>query len=379
MKILNESEQSQNDKKKLLRVMFLIIFGVLFYMFVSQKAYIQWAYNIIKPILQAFIIAYLLNPLVKILCKKFKIKKGISIIIIIALLIAILFFVLYIMIPNLVSSFVSLTENLPTVEQISNSIDHFLDTYVDKRIADLVKENSNNLLTMTLEKSKVFLTDFLQNFIDKTLSITTSIISLLISLIIAIYMLLDKEDLTARIKRFIYAYNKKETADYILNIGKKSNEAFLSYINGKFIDSLIIGILCFILFSIARIPYASILALIIGITNMIEYFGPFIGAVPAILITLFTNPSKVIWVGILIFALQQFDGLYLGPKIVGKKVGARAFWIIIAVTIGGAILGVPGMVLGVPSMVLIKNLVEQSVDKRLKKKGMSKFEIDKLK
>ncbi|WDV47191.1 AI-2E family transporter [Clostridiaceae bacterium M8S5] len=376
---MDKQEQILNERKKFFKIILLIAFGVLFYMFVSDKEYIQWAYSIVKPLLHAFIIAYLLNPLVKLITKHLKLSKHLSIILLILLLLAFIFFMFYVVIPNLASNVISLINNFPDIDSITSSIDNFFDKYVDDRITEMIRKNSNNIIAMSIEKGKTILTDFLQGFINKTLYFTTSIINLLISLIIAIYMILDKDDLCARLKRLIYAFFRKSAADYIFEIGNKSNDAFISYFTGKLLDSSIIGLLSLIFFTIAGVPYGSVLALIIGITNMIEYFGPFIGAIPAIIITLFTDLPKTIWVGIIILALQQFDGLFLGPKIIGKKVGLRAFWVVIAVIIGGSLFGVSGMILGVPSTVLIKNLVEEAVDKRLKVKGLAKLEVDKLK
>lgn len=376
---MNEQPHESNERKKIINTMFLIAFGVLFYMFVSDIEYIHWTYGIIKPLLHAFVIAYLLNPLVKLATKRLKLTKHLSIVFIILLLFAILFFVIYVMVPNIGSNFKALSSNFPSVDTITQNIDSFIDSHLDKNIASFIRENSQNAIATSIEKGKTYIINFIQSFLNKTLSITTSIINLLISLIIAIYMLLDKDDLIARLKRLLYAYAKKDTADYILKIGTRSNDAFMSYITGKFLDSTIIGLLCLIALTIAGVPYASIIALIVGITNMIEYFGPFIGAVPAIIITLFSDFSKTLWVGLIILALQQFDGLYLGPKIVGKKVGLRAFWVVIAVIIGGSLFGVIGMILGVPATVLIRNLIEESVEKRLKDKNMVNYQKEHLK
>lgn len=158
----------------------------------------------------------------------------------------------------------------------------------------------------------------------------------------------------------------------MLRISRKSDEIFSAFFVGKLIDSAIIGVICFFLMLIFRIPNAPAIGFFVGITNIIPYFGPFIGAVPAVLVTLASGSLwQVLWVIVLIVALQQFDGLILGPKILGDKVGVGAFWIIVSVTAGGAIAGVVGMLVGVPVVVLFKTLIEEYVEKKLKEKKLN--------
>lgn len=142
------------------------------------------------------------------------------------------------------------------------------------------------------------------------------------------------------------------------------------WISGKTVDSFIIGVLCFLLMSILQLPYALLISLIVGVTNMIPYFGPFIGAVPGALIILLISPWKMIVYLIMILVLQQFDGLYLGPKILGDSTGLRPIWIIFAITIGGALMGFVGMFLGVPCVAVISYLTGEWIDRRLEKRGI---------
>ena len=137
------------------------------------------------------------------------------------------------------------------------------------------------------------------------------------------------------------------------------------------IDSLIIGILCFIIMLILHLPYALLISVIVGITNMIPYFGPFIGAVPGVIIFFFINPKLSLIFIIMILALQQFDGLYLGPKILGDLTGIKPLWVIFGVTVGGALFGVMGMFLGVPTVAVLSYLFGILIEKKLKKKGIS--------
>ncbi|MCM1992122.1 AI-2E family transporter [Oceanirhabdus seepicola] len=365
------------EKKKVVNSMFLIVFGILFYLMVGQEENLRWIFKIVQPIFIAFSIAYVLEPLVKLLCNKFKFKRGISVLIILLVLIGFIGISISFIIPTLVGSIKDLV-NLINIEQLNKIVDEIVAGVGMDQSSEIFKQ-LNNMLGSFVTKFGEAITTILQNSLGAALQVTSGIFNLIVSLCIAIYMLLDKDDLLARIKRLMYAFSKKEKVDDVLAVGRRANEIFMRFFIGKIIDSIIIGIICFVIMFIFRIPYAPLLSIIIGITNMIPYFGPFIGGVPAVLIVLFVSPIHALIAGIIIIVLQQFDGLYLGPKILGDKVGVGAFWIIVSVTVGGAIIGVWGMLLGVPITVLIKTLIEESVQRKLDEKGLGDIEKDKLK
>ena len=189
-------------------------------------------------------------------------------------------------------------------------------------------------------------------------------IQFIMAIFIAFYMLLDKERFSLKAKKGIYTFFPKEKADVILRSAIRTHHIFQNFIVGKAVDSLIIGILAFIGLNLMKAPYPLILSLIIGVTNMIPYFGPFIGAIPAILITLLIDPPLAIAVGIFVLILQQFDGNYLGPKILGNSVDLNPLWIILAVLIGGAFMGPVGMFVGVPVFATIKTFASEYVNRK---------------
>ncbi|WBW97859.1 AI-2E family transporter [Oceanirhabdus sp. W0125-5] len=370
-------ERFGGEKKKILNSMFLIVFGILFYLMVGQEENLHWIFKIFQPIILAFSIAYVMEPVVKVLCNRFKLKRGISVLIILLALIGLIVISISFIIPTLVRSIKDLV-NLISIEQLNNIVNEIVAAIGMDQSSEVFKQLSN-MLGSFVNKFGETITILLQNSLGAALQVTSGIFNLIVSLCIAIYMLLDKDDLLARIKRLMYAFNKKESVDEALSVGKRANEIFIRFFIGKIIDSVIIGIICFVVMFICKIPYSPLLSIIIGITNMIPYFGPFIGGVPAVLIVLFVSPMKALVAGIIIIILQQFDGLYLGPKILGDKVGVGAFWIIVSVTVGGAIMGVWGMLLGVPITVLFKTLIEESVQRKLDEKGLGDIEKDKLK
>ena len=190
------------------------------------------------------------------------------------------------------------------------------------------------------------------------------------------YMLIDKPHLINNAKKLVYVLFGTDKGDRIVTTAGECNKIFGDFIIGKMIDSLIIGVLCWIAMTVLNIPYALVISVIVGITNMIPYFGPFIGAIPGVVLLIIVDIKFAVIFGILIFILQQFDGLYLGPKILGESTGLRPIWIIFAITVGGWLAGVVGMFLGVPVVAVISFLIDRSLKLRIKKKNIV-FEEDK--
>lgn len=325
------------------------------------------------PVIIGFVIAYLLDPLVKIIIKmsKGKIKRNMSIFI--AVLISLGGFTLFaaVLFPSIVNSATDIAGKINQYFEHEFSLDFFenmltqVDNDIVAELIDFVDKSLKDIATKVGEWSGVFI----EGLIVFALSASKSVLNFFMAFVISIYMLGDKNDLLLRIKRFNYAINKKDTADMLLDIVHKSDEIFSSFFIGKIIDSTIIGLLCFAIMWMFKIPNSPAIGFIIGITNIIPYFGPFIGAVPSIIITLASGDlTQGFIVLIVIVALQQFDGLYLGPKILGGKVGVGAFWIIVSVSVGGSLFGLVGMFIGVPVVVLIKTLVEEYVESKLESK-----------
>jgi predicted PurR-regulated permease PerM len=174
----------------------------------------------------------------------------------------------------------------------------------------------------------------------------------------------------AQAKKTIMALCSKEHADDIFEFANYSNMQFGGFINGKIIDSAIIGVLCAILMSIIGLPYTVLVSTIVGITNIIPFFGPFIGAIPGTLIILLESPIQAFYFVILILALQQFDGNILGPKILGETSGLASFWVMFAILVGGGLFGFVGMVLGVPTFAVLYYYSGKLLRKKLKRKNM---------
>ena len=202
------------------------------------------------------------------------------------------------------------------------------------------------------------------------MAFASSVWNIILGIIISVYLLVDKEKFFALGKKVVVALFNDKHANIILNLANRTNLTFGKFIGGKIIDSAIIGVLTFIILTIFKMPYSLLISVIIGITNIIPFFGPFIGAIPSAIIILFISPIKAVWFGVIILVIQQIDGNIIGPKILGDSIGISAFWILFAILVAGKLFGLVGMIIGVPMFALIYSIVKDVIEIRLSKKGL---------
>jgi predicted PurR-regulated permease PerM len=223
--------------------------------------------------------------------------------------------------------------------------------------------------------------EVIPDFFNKIIS---SAINLVLAIMIAFYMLCDKESIANNIQKILFVFFKRPLVEKILFLGSETNSVFEKFIVGKAVDSLIIGIIFFIGGLILKLPFLTIISFIICVTNMIPYFGPFLGAIPSILLVLLNNLTsgtsimQTIWLAIFIFVLQQVDGIIIGPKILGDSTGLKPLGVIFSIIVGGALFGVLGMFLGVPFFALITNLFYSYVNKNYYDKQINNEPINKI-
>ena len=201
-------------------------------------------------------------------------------------------------------------------------------------------------------------------------SVVNFAVDLIVGIIISIYLLAMKEKSLARCCKVIYATFRKETAELLLTGLHNMNQVFSGFVRGKLLDSLIMGILCFIGCSILNMPYTPLVSVVVGVTNVIPFFGPFLGAIPSAFLILLVNPLKCLYFVLFIILLQQLDGNVIGPKILGDSTGISSFWVIAAILVGGGFFGVAGMFFGVPVFACLRLLIKWLVDRRLTRRGM---------
>ena len=376
----------------------VICSGILFYYIVFHgehlKNNISIFFKVMSPILYGMVIAYLLTPiqnfiqyrllepLVHKLKRKSSSAKGKFFIRGISILFTLIFFVGLISI--LLSIFIS--EIIPSIINITQNTDAYIET-VSAWITDLLDGNPafRDYAIKTVEKYSL---EF-ENFVNVTLiqkstelvkTVSLSIISVfsvfwnfILGFIISVYLLAGKEKFTGDAKRCIYALFQEKNANIILNNFKFTHKTFSGFISGKVVDSLIIGVLCFIGTSILRTPYALLVSVLIGITNIIPFFGPFIGAIPSCILILLVDPMhpmNVVYFIIFILILQQIDGNIIGPRILGNSTGLTGFWVIFAITVFGGFLGLIGIIAGVPLFAVVYAAFKSYIDTRLIKKQL---------
>lgn len=347
----------------------------------STVSAINQIISLLSPFLLGFFIAYILNPLIrntdeKIFNNFFKLKnssvrKALSILLVYLIVFGILTVCIVVVIPELYNSILNIYSS---IQDYYNEFMKFINS-LNKKYPDI----DLSYVTNIVEKNSTNIVDFLQGSIATILpviyntsrSVISGVINFFIAVIVSCYMLIDKDIMSTNAKKVVYSFFKKEKADSFLSTVFECNEIFSGFIVGKAIDSTIIGILCFVFMNIMQLPYTVLVSVIVGILNMIPYFGPFIGAIPGAILCLTVSWQDSLMFIILAIILQSFDGLYLGPKILGDSTGLRPLWIIFAISAGGFVAGIIGMFLGVPIVAVIAFLCDRYINRTLAAKNIT--------
>ncbi len=368
-------------------ILLIVALSLLMIMFLFKLdrflLFFQRIIKILAPIIWGFVIAYLLNPIMilsertytKLFCRKKPHKKAarrisVAFTMLFFLLIISLFF--YAIVPEIARNISSIFKKSGNwINDIQKTFNNILEK--NPKINDFYKKEFDNIIEYLqnyVENKQPGIENFVSNVTKGALNFLIGIKDFILGLIVSVYLLLSKENLLAQIKKMTLAIFPKRTCQRIFNVYHKSNKMFIGFISGKIIDSIIIGILCFIIMRIIGINYSVLISLIIGVTNIIPFFGPFIGAIPSAMLVFFDNPRDVIPFLIFILILQQFDGNILGPRILGDSTGLPAFWVLFAIFLGGGLFGFTGMLLGVPTFALIYALFRDFVENKLKRKRL---------
>lgn len=368
----------------------VVCMGILLYLGLTHlpqvRATVASVLDVFTPFIAGFVIAYLLNTPVDFFERKvyhgFKGKRALSIVTVFLIAVVVIAVLLQLILPQVADSIRQLFSNLTIYlnnltrmvqdltqrfhlegEGLSNLVDHYNDLIRSLTSAEMVKKATEFLTSSAPE---------LWNFgMSVGNGVVNGVVTAMTAIIASIYMLSGKPRLVNQLKKLTYAMFPQRGANRILEVSGKANQIFVGFINGKLLDSAIIGVLCFLLCSLLKIPYAVLVSVIVGVTNVIPFFGPIIGAVPCLMILVIVNPWAALRFGVLIIALQQFDGNILGPKILGDSTGLSAIWVLVAIVVGGGLFGFAGMLLGVPTFAVLYSLVKEWAERRLEEKGIS--------
>ena len=348
--------------------------------------------TVIMPVIDGLIIAFIATPvlnwieekLILPVCRKFQIdlqkQKTKKYIRTLSVLLTFLFIgmIIYgffsIVIPQLITSIQSIINRFPTY--INNLIiltERLLadNPDVEAYIEGLLSTYSKDLDAFLENNVLPTVNNLIRSASVGMIGVLKSLYNLVIGLIISLYILSGKEKFASQSKKICYAFFERHTANQIIRAFRFTNKTFIGFLGGKIIDSAIIGVLCFMGTSILKMPYPVLISVIVGVTNIIPFFGPYIGAIPSALLILMTDPKKCIGFIIFILALQQLDGNVIGPKILGESTGLTGFWVIFSITLFGGLWGIAGMVVGVPLFAVLYAGVSYVVNKSLKKKTLS--------
>lgn len=337
--------------------------------------------GMIKPFIYGFILAYLLNPLLRWFDKEIngtfkgripkKYVRMISVFFtyIISGIFLLAFFA--IVIPQVANSVTSIfSKSQQFIYNAEVWINELLQKYPEL-FASIQFSEVSDMINYVVNIVSNAIPSIFNLFLDATSKITSGIIEVVVGIIVSIYMLINKELLFAQIKKVLYAFFPNLFVDKTVEVTRESHAIFSGFIIGKLIDSAIIGVICFISLSLLKFEYALLISLIVGVTNVIPYFGPFIGAIPSGVIVLMVDPQKIVIFFVFILLLQQFDGNILGPKILGQSTGISGMWVIFAILLFGGLLKLPGMFIGVPLFATLYCIFKKIVNYNLAKKNMS--------
>lgn len=387
---------------KWLGLFLVLVAAGLFYFIVANVdiifEYIMYITGILKPVIYGCVIAYILNPLMKMYQRWFtkaflkrgkplsEKAKGIinGVTITLALFTGILIIVILFMmiIPQIITSILVLINTLPQQA----------DTYYNKIVAQI---ENNKFIADTMQEAALQGTKFLdekmntelipwlrtellpnintfaKQFASGVAAFISVLYNLFIGMIVAIYLLKSKRVFAAQSKKIVYGIFKKPHADIIIHYVRISNNMFSGFISGKIVDSTIIGIICFVVMNIMNLPYAMLVSVIVGVTNVIPVFGPYLGAIPSTFLILLVNPVQAVYFLILIIVLQQLDGNIIGPAILGESTGLTAFWVLFSILLFGGMWGIFGMLIGCPLFAVIYRIIKDFIATRLKGKMLS--------
>lgn len=386
------------DKKYLfwgITAFLVIAASMIFFDFIfsgrNVMSFLRHTFSILRPITYGLVIAYLLSPIVNWfehhlivpICKKAKWEmnektkkrtRTISVLITLIVFLGAIYGLFAMILPQLINSITSIAAQLPNYERnLEKLITKILadNKQIETLITNMIKEYSGELdewlntnlvphLNVVLKEVSVSLIGFVKvlwNFI--------------IGIIISVYILFSKELFAAQSKKIVYAFFEEQHGNQFIRDFRFINRTFGGYISAKILDSIIIGLLCFIGLTIFDMPYTVLIAVIVGVTNIIPFFGPYIGAIPSAFLILMVDPIKALYFSIFILILQQFDGNFLGPKILGNSTGLSSFWVIFSITLMGGYFGIIGMAIGVPVFAVIYAATRRFINQMLQKKGLS--------
>ena len=375
-----------------LTAFFVVLGGFVSYYIIfhlsSLSSTLKNIFSILMPIIDGLVLAYLLAPLVNAversllkpafellkISEKRSQRRFLSIFITYAVVIWVIYEFFSIVIPQIRNSILTIIDQFPSyVNTLTIWISKLLNDHpaIEKNVMDLINKSSISLEEFINTEVIPQLNNLIMVVSMSVYSIFKEFWNLIIGFVISIYLLASKELFAAQAKKIIYAFLSLERANRFISNARFANKTFGGFFVGKILDSIIIGVLCFAVTSIIGTPFCVLISVIIGVTNIIPFFGPFLGAIPSILLILFVDPLQAVYFVIFVIILQQVDGNIIGPKILGSSTGLSSFWVIFSITLFGGIWGIFGMIVGVPIFAILFAFMKSLVESRLVSRNLS--------
>lgn len=382
------------NKKNMQKICLLILFAISVYwvmnnalVFTNGLAYVI---SLISPFIIGGAIAFILNAPMKVFEKCLiglsdkkhmgflkKCSRMLSIVLSIVLVLLVIAFVFFLVIPELGRAAMIFADNIqPTMEGLQRQAITLLQDYPD--LAEKIREIDVDWASLG-ENVVSFLSVGAGNIVKSTVSVASAVVGVIVNIVLAIifaiYALSEKEKLCRQAKKILYAFVKKQRADSVLRIARLANRTFSNFMTGQFLEACILGLMFFICMSIFGFPYAMVVSVVITVTALIPMVGAFIGCAFAVILIVMVNPMRALWFVVMFLILQQIEGNIIYPKVVGNSVGLPAIWVLVAITVGGNMMGVLGMILFIPICSVLYSVLRQCVNKKIEER---KIQIDRV-
>lgn len=384
---------SKNIRKILGIILFAIVAHTLVQNVGAAAQTLSWLRAIFSPLIIGFCMAFILNVPLKFLEERVfsglhrknppfwnRFGRAICLILTYLLILALILILCFLVVPGLQKSFAILVENLPGyLSQLELWLQRMM-KQLDVGTAVLTRFSMDwdALFSKFGESVQKAMPQFLNGTMDMAAGVIGGAINFVVGFALSAYMLFQKEKLCKNIKKTLLAFVSRQKAEALIAIGRLSNEMFTKFVSGQLMEAAIIGVLCFLGMSLFAIPYAPLIATVVGVTALVPVFGAFIGTSFGVFLLLMARPITALWFLLFIIVLQQIEGNLIYPKVVGGSIGLPGIWVLCAVTLGGNLFGVMGMLLSVPISAVLYTLLRQAVTRRLKKKKLSDFEIEQM-
>lgn len=376
---------NQEDKRRVKIGIAISAFAILLYLGLqnvsSVLSGVQAVAGMLSPFFIGICLAFVLNVPLRFIEEKLfgfvnrkrlkwwdKLRRPISVVITVIFFLGIITALVAFVLPQLGDSIDKLVNNLPGY---TAQLTHFcnsvlrqvgLDTDITQYVINLVTQFSDTILSAV--------TNMAPAVVNAVMGITTGLVNAVMGFVLAIYMLIMKESLIVSAKNAVNAFMPPKAALYTQHVYRLVNKRYTGFVAGQLTEAFILGFLCFIGMSLFRMEYALLISVFVGITNVIPFIGPILGAIPGVLIMLMIDPMKAFWFIVFVFILQQVESNFIYPKVVGDSIGLPGLWVIFALLLGGGLFGFVGIILGVPAFAVIYTLLSELIQARLQKRGI---------